>query len=272
MIIKKALLLAFLVMGLILSYYQVTSAQAVTAPSAITFNSFTATYHLSRDAAGRSLLTTEEVILADFASSSRLSGIVRTIPRTYQGHSVEVKILKITDVSGIDINYKTSIDKDGNLVLNIGDPSIYLYGSQTFRINYQTKDVVDLNRANNEFNLNVNGRGWSQGFDKVSAALHIPKSFSSNLISRPSCYIGYLSTNSSDCKVSSQQRHQEILVSAETTRPLRASEALVVKTSFKTTTFSAKKSISNTKLALLICLSLLGLWAITLWIRKFRSG
>lgn len=270
MTVKKALLQALLIMGLVFSCYQVASAQLVTTPSEITFNSFTATYHLSRDAGGRSLLTTEEVILADFASNSRLSGIVRSIPKTYQGHNVEVKIIKITDVSGTDINYKTSVDKDGNLVINIGDPSIYLYGSQTFRISYQTKDVVDLNKTANQFILNVNGRGWSQGFGKVSASLYIPRSFSSNLISRPICYLGYLKTTSNDCRLSNQQRRQEILVSAETTRPLRPFEALVLKTTFKTTTFSAKKPFGSTKLAILISLSLFGLMITYLWIRKSR--
>jgi hypothetical protein len=134
-------------------------AQSLAVPIPITFNSFNAVYHLSRDAQGRSLLTTEEVILADFPASGYY-GISRSIPQNYQNHSVAVKILSTTDAAGRQIPYKTASDGK-NLNLTVGDPDIKLYGSQTFRINYQTRDVVNINQPSDQFLLDQTAR-WGQ--------------------------------------------------------------------------------------------------------------
>src|SRR5437868_4729070 len=107
----------------------------------ITLNSFTGIYHLSRDAKDVSLLTTEETIVTDFPGSGNFYGLTRQIPKTYQGHSVDIKILNIVDAVGNTIPYKTTSDSNGNLVITTGDPAINLYGSQTFKFNYQTKGV-----------------------------------------------------------------------------------------------------------------------------------
>src|SRR6185503_13471252 len=86
---------------LIFAAYQPTAAgQALSPPASINFDSLTATYHLSRDATNRSLLTTQEVILADFPGSGNFYGITRAIPRSYEGHSVDVKVLSVSDAAG----------------------------------------------------------------------------------------------------------------------------------------------------------------------------
>src|SRR5207244_3616733 len=99
-------------------------------------NSFTGIYHLSRDSRGLSLLTSEETIVADFPSAG-FYGIKRSIPSKYQNHSVNVKILSVSDAAGTPVPYKTSTDNSGNIVVTTGDPDISLFGSQTIKINYQ---------------------------------------------------------------------------------------------------------------------------------------
>src|SRR5262249_49343735 len=155
----------------------------------------------SRDAKGLSLLTTEEVINVDFPQNTNYYGITRQIPKTYQSHSVNVKILSVQDAAGSSVPYKTSTDKDNKLVISTGNPAIYLYGSQTIKINYQTSGVISLKSNQDQLLLNVNGRGWNQPFGQVNAFLHIPKSFDASLVSDPSCYVGGPSSNLPNCSI-----------------------------------------------------------------------
>jgi hypothetical protein len=134
-------------------------AQAKATPAQIRFDSLTAIYHLSRDKKGLSLLTTEETIVADFPGNASYYGITRSIPKNYQNHSVNVKVLGVSDAAGDVIPFKTSTDTNDNIVVTTGDPSITLYGSQTIKIRYQTSGVVNLKNKSDEFLLNVNGRG-----------------------------------------------------------------------------------------------------------------
>ncbi|MBX4197197.1 DUF2207 domain-containing protein [Candidatus Saccharibacteria bacterium] len=222
-----------------------TAAQALPTTPSITFNNFSAIYHLNRDAQNHSLLTTEEVILADFPTNGSFYGITRAIPKHYQGRNVEVKVLSVTDAAGTPLPYKAASDKNDNLVVTTGDPSIMLFGSQTIRLNYQTRDVININAKNNEFLLDINGRGWSQPFNQVSATIFIPKSFSANLNSKPSCYIGYLNSTTYDCTIKSQESPQQTIITSKANSQLAAHHSLVVKTDFELATFSAKSSSKN---------------------------
>lgn len=214
------------------------SAQSQLKPQPITFKSLTATYHLSRDSQNHSLLTTEEVILADFPGTTSYYGITRSIPRSYQGRSVDINIKNVTDGAGQPVPFKTANDKTGNLVVTTGDPAIAIYGLQTFRLNYQTKDVIDINSNKNEFLLNVNGRGWGQPFEKVTANIHIPASFRANLITEPTCYLGYNNQTSKDCSLSIRKLSSETIIDSKSNGQVAAHQALIIKMDFKADTFS----------------------------------
>jgi len=254
----------------IISYGDIAWAQATIKNPDIVIESFDGTYHLSRDANNRSLLTTDEVVLADFPAQGNYIGITREIPKSYQGRNVEIKILKVTDVAGNTIPYKTST-KGNNLVVTIGNPKINLYGSQTFKLSYQTKGVINITSTTNEFLLNVNGRGWNQSIDKVRANIYIPKTFDFNLTSMPSCYVGYNHQTLNNCGLSTKNRGSEQLISVKNITQLAANQGLVVKLNFKTSTFSNKKDFwSSGKIALVstvvITASLGSFW---LFRRKF---
>ncbi len=214
----------------------VASAQTTNSQPAITFNSFNGNYYLSRDAENHSLLTSEEVVLADFPSTGKFTGITRIIPQFYQGNSVKIKVLSVTNSSGQDIPYKESSNRDQNLAITIGDPEVTLLGSQTFRIKYQTRNVVNLGGDKNEFLLLVNGRGWSQGFGQVNAVVHIPRSFSANLTSDPTCYIGYQDKALNNCTVETKSTAEEIQITSKSSG-LLANQSLIIKMVFKPATF-----------------------------------
>lgn len=246
--------------------------KAIESRPTIAFDSFSATYFLSRDAENNSLLTSQEAILAEFPSSGAFSGITRTIPQFYQNQSVRVKILNITDATGKDIPFKTATGKDKNLVITTGDPSITLYGFQTFKINYQTRNVINLKDLNDEFLLDVNGHGWSQEFGQVNAVIHIPNSFNSSLVGRPNCYIGYQTSKSGDCTLTSIKNAQETVITAKSKASVAAQHSLVVRLQFKQATFSNTKSLwQRHKPVIIIALAAIVLTGVILSVRKFKS-
>lgn len=221
-------------------------AAAATAPQ-ITFDTFNAVYYLSRDSHGLSLLTTDETIVADFPASG-FTGITRSLPTSYQGHSVNVKILTVTDAAGNTIPYTSKPQTNGDLLLTIGDPSITLSGPQTIHLNYQTSGVINLNQTSDTFELDVNGRGWGAPFTSVSATLNIPHNLVASLRGKPACYTALGSGQSSKCQISTADNGQATIINAGA-RPVAAHQTLIVKVGFRPATFTNPHS-STGKIAL----------------------
>jgi len=241
------------------------SASAQLKPPApqIKFDSFNAIYHLSRDSQNVSLLSTEETILADFPAQGDFYGITRQIPKTYQGHSVEVKVLNVVDAAGNPVRFNTD-SKNNNLIITTGDPEITLYGSQTFKINYQTRGVINLGTKQDEFLLNVNGRGWGQPFNKVNATIYIPKSFQARLVSDPACFVDIQSNKS--CTIKTNKSSDQTIITAKT-GPLVAHQPLIVKMDFQPYTFSNTKSDAK-PLIFAIAVLFLGIVSSYLYIKR----
>jgi hypothetical protein len=248
----------------------VAYAQPKTSQPQIIFNSFTGIYHLSRDSKGLSLLTIEETILADFPGNGSFYGITRVLPKSFQSHSLNIKVLNVSDAAGNIVPFKTSEDKDGNLVITTGDPGITLYGSQTIKIRYQTTGVVNLEKAADEFLLNVNGRGWNQGFNKVNATVHIPASFQASLKGKPSCYIALNNVNNANCEISIKNSPQETLITSRA-QSLAAHQALVLKLNFKHATFTNSHASAGKKIILSLA-AIIGAVALVGYFYKNKKG
>lgn len=219
------------------------SAQSITQNTQIKFNTFNGVYYLSRNDKGLSLLTTEETIVAEFPSGGQFSGITREIPKTYNGHNVEVKIISVTDAAGNNISYKTSGDSD-NVVIRTGDPDINIYGSQTFKFKYQTNGVINLSNSGDRLLLNVNGRGWNQSFDRVDAILHIASSFQSSIRGTPSCYTVLGNSNGNNCTIKIEKPDETLITSRM--QPALSNQALVIKVDFAGSTFTNKPKNNKT--------------------------
>src|SRR4051812_8249539 len=80
------------------------------------FNSFDADYTLTRDAQDIGRLHVVEHLVAVFPDTDQNHGILRAIPKTYQSHSVHLKVASVTDSSGAGIPYTKSTSNQ-NLVL-----------------------------------------------------------------------------------------------------------------------------------------------------------
>jgi hypothetical protein len=250
--------LTTLVVGWLLLLSPTAAYAQIKASSAqITFDSLTAIYHLSRDKKGLSLLTTEETIVADFPGNASYYGITRSIPKNYQNHSVNVKVLGASDAAGDVIPFKAATDASGNIVVTTGDPSITLYGSQTIKIRYQTSGVVNLKNKSDEFLLNINGRGWNQPFSKINSTLYVPSSFNAKLKNEPSCYLALGTTISKECEISTKKSANESVVRAKATN-VAAHQALVMKLEFAPSTFANSQEFNFKLLLLPLGLAILG--------------
>jgi hypothetical protein len=166
--------------------------------SAFTFDSFDADYELGRDASKHSTLHVTETLVARFPDFDQNHGIVRDIPSAYDGHSVHLKVLSVTDGAGTKREFTTGTRSEGGdfLELKIGDPNgidRFLHGTQTFRIVYTAQNVTKYFRdtGDDEFYWDVNGTGWDQPFGSVTAKVLLRDGIASALNGNASCYQGY---------------------------------------------------------------------------------
>jgi len=224
--------------GLLLAVLSFSGVVSAT-PAALKIDSFNGSYFLSRDSHGLSLLTTKETIVADFDDSG-FYGLNRQIPTSFSGHTVDVKILSVSDAAGDPLPYKTTA-AGGYLNLVTGDPAVTLFGLQTFNINYQTSGVVNLHQATDEFLLDVNGRGWQGPINNVYGSLTLPSSLVASLIGQPSCYTAVNVSQSTNCQLITKRSGSNTIISAQAAN-LVANQTLVIKTIFKPATFNDYRS------------------------------
>ena len=195
---------------------------------------FQADYYLSKDNESRSVLRTVESITADFPEIDQNHGIERAIVSTYNDHSTSLKIESVTDQSGKNQSYTTRKEND-NLILQIGDKDTYVHGLQTYVVTYNQRDVTNFFSDTNsdEFYWDVNGTGWYQPFDKVTARLHVDSNVLSALTGDQACYSGSSGSTNASCVIT---RSGDVITSDATT--LEIGENLTIAVGFKPQTFS----------------------------------
>lgn len=211
------------------------SSQAVAAvgqPS-FTVDGLTANYYLDRNSDGISTLVAEETFNIIFPSSgTSFSGFTRAIPTQYLKNSNDLQVTSVTDITGKSVKYGLSKDADQNLVVNVGDPAITVFGSQTYMIRYQAKGVINFLSDHQEFYPNFNGRGWDVPFNNVGAVIHLTPNLASSLNGKPKCLI-----DAGNCKVEENKNASETTYIITALNRLAAHQSLTAKLSFKAGTF-----------------------------------
>lgn len=156
------------------------------------FASFTADYHLSTDADGRSLLTTTEELVAVFPPYDQNRGIRRQLITTYDGHPTRLRVVSVTDENGTPRPYESEELDDDVLELTIRDDD-YVHGPQTYVITYTQRDVTKHfdDTGVDEFYWDTNGTGWAQPFGSVTARVHLTDELREALTGRMAAYSGY---------------------------------------------------------------------------------
>jgi hypothetical protein len=218
------------------------------------FNQFTTDYFLGQDSKGVSTVTVSETLVINFGSSLD-HNITRAIPTEYQGHGVGFKILNVTDVDGTPYPYTIIHDKNNNLVISIS-PSSIKSAVQTFKISYQTRNIVAFYNNYQEFFPNVNGYGWTANFSEVDAHIYIP-SYLATKLQGGHCLAGAQNTQSHNCDITRQDSGNQTTISVQA-KNLKPNEAVRAQLIFNKGTFLAPKANNKWLPFLIVAIFLCG--------------
>ena len=158
------------------------------------FEQFSAIYQLSRATDGSSSLRVSEVLVPIFPSYDQNRGLIRNLPNWFGSSPLEPEILGVWDEKGNPRPLDVLRDNEYTSVDSVTPVGSYLYGRQVFRIDYTMKNVVrDFAESSGfqEFYWDINGTGWAQRFNLVTAVVQIPQALMDSLnMDRVSCYRG----------------------------------------------------------------------------------
>lgn len=223
-------------LALVLMIFNIKPVKAGTQDFVI--DSFEANYLISRDSDNVSVAYVREGITATFPNFDQNHGILRAIPETYNGHSLEIKIDRVIDEKNNAYNYDT-YSENSNLVLKIGDADKYVHGTKKYFIDYHMRGVISKQADHDEFYWNINGTQWQQPINKVWVRVRVDDALHglvepSSILPQRVCYTGVAGSTASDCKITPY----ETGVDFETTSPLAAGENLTVVMAFSKDTFA----------------------------------
>jgi uncharacterized membrane protein YgcG len=155
------------------------------------FRTFDAAYALGRDDTQHATLAVVEKLVALFPQSDQNHGIIRDIPDSYGSADLRTHVVSVVDEHGRDVPYQES-DQSGYVQLQIGSGSSYVHGATTYVISYTQRDTIRNfpDTGDDEFYWDVNGTGWGQPFQEVSARVTVAADLTSALNGHTACYQG----------------------------------------------------------------------------------
>lgn len=168
------------------------AAAAAAADDGFRYASMDSEFVLGRDAEGHSTLEVTESIVALFPADSENRGIRRAIPLGYDGHPTDLRVLGVSDENGAGRSYTTEEDEEGDfLIVTIADEEV-VTGRQDYVIRYEQANVTldPDNGDGQEFYWDVNGTGWDDPFDRVSALVRMEDGLGAHFTGEVACYRG----------------------------------------------------------------------------------
>ena len=213
-----------------------TKAAAATNSSSFTVQSFDADYYLSRNSGHRSQMEVVEKITVRFLPMGENHGILRSIPNTYNGHTVHFAVLSVKDDKQHNLTY-TTYGSNGNTVVRIGDANKLVGGIQTYVIDYQIQDVTQQFKDHDEIYWDTNGTDWGVTFEALTARLHLDADLAKRFNSSHTCYEGVQGANHS-CITSVVKKDNETVITFQASRFLYAGENVTFVTGFQPHTFA----------------------------------
>lgn len=116
-------------------------------------------------------------------------GIERRLVTRYDGQSLDISNITVTNQSGIDYQVQ-ELTEGSDIILRIGDPNSRLHGSRVYVISYTIGRAMVQDDGRQDLYFNVNGAEWPNGFREISATLTIDDDLAENLVGEHACYIG----------------------------------------------------------------------------------
>jgi uncharacterized membrane protein YgcG len=159
--------------------------------SDFSFDSFDAVYTLGLDEAGHATTHVTETLVARFPDYDQNRGIIRAIPLKDGDVPLDVTMLSITDETGAAVPYERN-DYDGFAEFALGTDD-YVHGPTTYVLEYTMANTIRHYPDDDvdEFYWDINGTGWAQTFDSVSAKVLISAELADSLNGDATCYSGY---------------------------------------------------------------------------------
>ena len=184
--------------GVLLTLLGVTAIVVGTATPALadydtadfSYSLFDADYTLSQAADGTSAVTVVETLVAEFPDYDQNRGIIRALPRWNQRVNLNPVVASVVDENGTDVHYEENVTTDF-LELALGTDE-FVHGSNTYVITYTMQHVVGTfpDTGDDEFYWDVNGTGFGQSFDTVSATITVDSAVAPTLTGETACYWG----------------------------------------------------------------------------------
>lgn len=193
--LNRGITIAFLGIATLLAvpFAFISTTATVSAQSTNNFviKNYDMDFRLSKDSENRSVLTVEETIVADFAVRNQNRGIERAIPTSYDGHPVSLKIQSVVDGDGKSREFAT-YSSNGNEVVRIGNPDVYVFGVETYTLTYTQRDVTRFFQDTNkdEWYWDTNGTDWKVPIEQFRATISIDAALSQAQQGTPACYQG----------------------------------------------------------------------------------
>lgn len=161
---------------------------ATAAVNQFRIESFDGTY-TARPAADRLELQVQERITAYFPKRNTNRGIERRLDARFGDTLIDLHGFAVTDADGRETPFQLRTAEDGDIILRIGNPRQYVYGSVTYLISYTIGHAMVDAGDRQEIYLDINGTGWLQPFGRVTATLDVSR-LADHLLGEQACYVG----------------------------------------------------------------------------------
>lgn len=180
------------------------------------FSKMHTNYHLSRGSDGISKMQVEETLVAQFPTFNQNKGIERLIPYTNQdGANITLddtsvivtrngRTEPIWETEKTKLYYKVATGTDD-----------YILGEQTFGFKYVMNRVITDFSDHQELYWDVNGTGWNQRFDSVSATIYFDDASANAFSGETACYTGAYMSKEHACTVTAAPDGQSVTVTAD---------------------------------------------------------
>lgn len=186
----------FIVPDLLFGFFQANGEDKTLASGDVNdfeFESFDANYRLSLEQDGLSVLRVKETLVALFPERDQNRGLFRYIPDRYEGAPLNTEVLSLVDEAGLPRPLDAYLEGDFVVVDTAVSEGSFLRGRQSFVLDYSQSNVLREFADGGiwEFYWDVNGTGWLQPFQTVSASVEIDPSLAEDLLTdRMHCYFG----------------------------------------------------------------------------------
>lgn len=170
-----------------------------------------AVYDVGVDDEGRARAHVTETLVARFPEYDQNRGIVRGLPTTYEGASIDTRVLSVKDEEGADVPYETD-EEDGLLLVLTGNDD-YVQGLTTYVIEYEMRDVIlaaDASRGSrgegsgapavDEFYWDLLPLDSTQPIERFRADITFDAALSDRLTGSTRCYTG-VSGSTDECEL-----------------------------------------------------------------------